>query len=294
MRNRSIISYLSNGSLILLCAACLFPFLLLFMASVTDESVLIQDGYSLFPGEFSFAAYVYLIQKSASILHAYGITIAVTVIGTIAGLLITTMLAYPLSRRDMPLRSILSLIVVFTMLFNGGLVSTYLVYTTIFHIKNTMFGLLIPGLLTNGFYILLVRTFFRASIPFALIESAFIDGASEFTIFRRIVLPLSLPILATIALMLTIGYWNDWFNGLIYVTDSRLFSIQNLLNRMLSDAQYLQQMSTDTGGSDVAAQMPLSTVRMAMAAIGIIPILMIYPFFQRFFVKGLTIGSVKG
>lgn len=294
MRNSSIITLLSHGSLILLSGTCLFPFLLLFMASVTDESVLIQQGYSLLPGKFSFAAYEYLIQKSASIIHAYGITVSVTLIGTIAGLLITTMLAYPLSRKDMPLRSLLSFIVIFTMLFNGGLVSTYLVYTTIFHIKNTMLGLLIPGLLTNGFYILLVRTFFSMSIPVAVIESAFIDGASEFTIFKRIILPLSLPILATIALMLTIGYWNDWFNGLIYITDSRLFSIQNLLNRMLSDAQYLQQMNSDTGSSDVAAQLPLSTVRMAMAAVGIVPILIIYPFFQRFFVKGLTVGSVKG
>jgi putative aldouronate transport system permease protein len=158
--------------------------------------------------------------------------------------------------------------------------------------KNTLMALIIPGLLTNGFFILLIRTFFANSIPVQIIESAYIDGATEFKIFYRMVLPLSLPILATIGLMLTINYWNDWFNGLIYITESELFSIQNLLNRMLVNIQFLQQ--NNLGGQQMAVNPPMNSVRMAMAVIGILPLILIYPFFQKYFVKGLTIGAVKG
>ncbi len=224
--------------------------------------------------------------------NSYGITILITAVGTFVGLLISALLAYPLSRRDMPLRGILSFLVFFTLLFNGGLVPTYLIYTEVFHMKNTLMALIIPGLLTNGFFILLIRTFFANSIPIQIIESAYIDGASEFKIFYRMVLPLSLPILATIGLMLTINYWNDWFNGLIYITEPKLFSIQNLLNRMLVNIQFLQQ--NNLGGQQMSTNPPMNSVRMAMAVIGILPLILIYPFFQKYFVKGLTIGAVKG
>jgi putative aldouronate transport system permease protein len=274
-------------------AACVFPFLLLFSASFTDQKAIINNGYSLWPSAFSLEAYKFLLRNSASMLRSYGITVFITVFGTVAGLLVSTLLAYPLSRGDMPLRKVMSFIVFFTMLFNGGLVSTYLIYTEVFHIKNTIWALIIPGLLTNGFYILLIRTFFSTSIPIPVIESAYIDGAGEFKIFYRIVLPLSLPILATVGLMLGISYWNDWFNGMIYVTDSKLFSIQNVLNRMLNDLQFLQK-STMNNASQSAANIPTDAVRMAIAVIGIIPILLAYPFFQKYFVKGLTIGAVKG
>jgi putative aldouronate transport system permease protein len=281
-----------NIFFVLASAACIFPFLLLFIASFSSEQSIISNGYSLFPSEFSLEAYKYLWSNFDSIGRSYGITVVITAVGTSAGLLISALLAYPLSRVDMPLKNSLSFIVFFTMLFNGGLVPTYLIYTEVFHIKNTLWALIIPGLLTNGFFILLIRTFFRTSIPKEIIESAYIDGATEFKIFFRIVMPLSLPILATIGLMLGIGYWNDWFNGLIYITDSKLFSLQNLLNRMLQNIQFLQQTNLDGRGQ--TANLPTNSVRMAMAVIGIVPILLLYPFFQKFFVKGLTIGAVKG
>lgn len=293
MKSNHMNQYIVNLLFILLACACIFPFVLLTMASFTDQKAIINEGYSLFPSKFSLEAYKFMLKSAASLSRAYGITVFITIIGTAVGLAISTLLAYPLSRSDMPLRKVMSFLVFFTLLFNGGLVSTYLTYTEFFHIKNTIWALIIPGLLTNGFYILLIRTFFSTSIPPAIIESAYIDGASEFKIFYRIVLPLSLPILATIGLMLGISYWNDWFNGLIFVTDSKLFSIQNMLNRMLSDLQFLQK-SNMTNTSQAVANIPTDSVRMAIAVIGIIPIFCAYPFFQKFFVKGLTLGAVKG
>ncbi len=293
MKSNHMNQYAVNLIFILMACASIFPFVLLVMASFTDQKAIINDGYSLLPSVFSLDAYKYMMKSSTSLFRAYGITVFITIFGTVVGLAISTMLAYPLSRSDMPLRKVMSFLVFFTLLFNGGLVSTYLIYTEFFHIKNTILALIIPGLLTNGFYILLIRTFFSTSIPAAIIESAYIDGASEFKIFYRIVLPLSLPILATIGLMLGISYWNDWFNGLIYVTDSKLFSIQNMLNRMLSDIQFLQKSSM-TNASQASSNIPTDSVRMAIAVIGIVPIFCAYPFFQKFFVKGLTLGAIKG
>ncbi|MDQ0900882.1 putative aldouronate transport system permease protein [Paenibacillus sp. V4I7] len=293
MKSNHMNQYAVNLIFILMACASIFPFVLLVMASFTDQKAIINDGYSLLPSVFSLEAYKYMMQSSSSLIRAYGITVFITIFGTVVGLAISTMLAYPLSRSDMPLRKVMSFLVFFTLLFNGGLVSTYLIYTEVFHIKNTIWALIIPGLLTNGFYILLIRTFFSTSIPAAIIESAYIDGASEFKIFYRIVLPLSLPILATIGLMLGISYWNDWFNGLIFVTDSKLFSIQNMLNRMLSDIQFLQKSSM-TNAAQASSNIPTDSVRMAIAVIGIVPIFCAYPFFQKFFVKGLTLGAVKG
>lgn len=293
MKSNHMNQYAVNLIFILMACASIFPFVLLVMASFTDQKAIINDGYSLLPSVFSLEAYKYMMKSSASLFRAYGITVFITIFGTAVGLAISTMLAYPLSRSDMPLRKVMSFLVFFTLLFNGGLVSTYLIYTEFFHIKNTIWALIIPGLLTNGFYILLIRTFFSTSIPAAIIESAYIDGASEFKIFYRIVLPLSLPILATIGLMLGISYWNDWFNGLIFVTDSKLFSIQNMLNRMLSDIQFLQKSSM-TNAAQASTNIPTDSVRMAIAVIGIVPIFCAYPFFQKFFVKGLTLGAVKG
>jgi putative aldouronate transport system permease protein len=274
---------------------CLLPFFLLVITSFADEMTIVSEGYSFLPRKFSLAAYEFLWNDSTNIFRAYGITILVTLVGTFVGLSITALCAYPLSRKDMLIRKPLSFIVFFTLLFNGGLVPTYLVYTQVFDMKNTLLALIIPGLLSNGFYVLIMRTFFMTSIPTPVIESASIDGAGEFKIFFQIVLPLSLPILATVGLMQTIGYWNDWFNGLIYVTDSKLFSLQNLLNRILLNAQFLSSnASSSTTELAASSNIPMESVRMAMAVIGTIPLLIAYPFFQKYFVKGLVIGAVKG
>ncbi|MZQ85514.1 ABC transporter permease subunit [Paenibacillus sp. 5J-6] len=280
--------------MILLSLACVVPFILLFLSSITDENEIIRNGYSFLPTQFSMLAYRYILEEGADIFRAYGITVLITVIGTTASLVFTSLLAYPISRRDYPLRNVLAFVVFFTLLFNGGLVPSYLIYSQMLDIKNTIWALIIPGLLMNGFNVMLMRTYFQTSIPMAVIESANIDGAGEVRTFGSIILPLSMPILATVGLFQTITYWNDWMNGMIYITDPRYYSIQNLLNRILQDAQYLASSEFNSGSNTAAQSLPSSTVKMAIAVIGIIPILITYPFFQKYFVKGITIGAVKG
>jgi len=281
--------------MITLCVFCLIPFWLLFSASLTEDAEIIRNGYRFLPKDINFSAYSYLFSSSLGILRAYSITIVVTVIGTVAGLTLTATLAYPLSRFEMPFKNALAFFIFFTMLFNGGLVPSYLVYTNLFDVKNTLWALIIPGLLMNGFFIILMRTFFATSIPRPLIESAQIDGAKEWKIFCSIVVPLSTPVFGMIGLFYTLLYWNDWNNGLIYITDSQYYSLQNLLNRILQDIQFLQSSTQlNNKGDELASNVPLGSMRMAIAAIGVIPLLIAFPFFQRFFVKGLTIGSVKG
>lgn len=283
----------SHFTMIIVSLACVLPFILLIASSFTAEDYLIADGYRFIPGEFSIEAYRYLWQHSSQILRGYGITILVTLVGTTASMFMTSMLAYPLSRRDLPLRNVLTFLVVFTLLFNGGLVPTYLIYVKYLGIKNTIFALLIPRLLMNGFNVLLMRTFFIKNIPPALIEAAQIDGASEFQIYWKIILKLSLPIMATVGLMTAVFYWNDWFNGLIFLNDPSLYSIQVILNEMLMNIRFLANNSLGNYGSSGISQIPGTSIRMAIAVIGVLPILTIYPFFQKYFVKGITIGAVK-
>jgi putative aldouronate transport system permease protein len=234
-------------------------------------------------------------EQGRFILNSLQISFLVTAIGTTVNLLISSLLAYPLSRKDFPLRIPLSFLVFFTLLFNGGLVPTYLTYTQMLHVKNTLFGLIVPSLLMNGFTVILIRTYFASNIPDALIESARIDGAGETLIFFRIVMPLSLPILATVGLMSGLAYWNDWFNGFIYINKPELYSLQNILNRMIRNIEFLQQNSSLSGnvGSQLS-MIPTTTVRMAIATVGAVPIMVIYPFFQKYFVKGIIIGAIKG
>ncbi|WP_337098253.1 carbohydrate ABC transporter permease [Paenibacillus sp. YIM B09110] len=288
---RSVYQISINMILTILALASILPFLLLVISSFADETTLTLNGYSFFPEKFSLNAYEYLFEQSSMLLRAYGITVLVTAVGTTLSLLITSLLAYPLSRKDFKKRNIFTFIVFFTMLFNGGLVPSYLMWTTVFHIKNTIFALILPNLLMSAFFVLLMKNYFANNIPPELIESAKMDGAGEYKVFFKVVLPLSLPILATVGLMVGIGFWNDWTNGLYYVTDPDLFSIQNLLNRILSNIQFL---STNIVSQKVNTEMPSTGIRMAIAVIGIIPILILYPFFQRYFVKGITIGAVKG
>jgi|SRR5690625_3184904 len=290
IKSDRIVQTISHIVLILFSIASIIPFVILISSSLTSEDSLVREGYNFIPAEFTFEAYRYLVQSSSEIIQAYGITILVTVVGTALSLAITSMFAYGLSRRDLPLRNFLTFLVFFTLLFNGGLAPTYLVYTQFLDLKNTIWSLIVPGLLMNGFNVLLMRAFFMSSVPEAVLESARIDGAGEFRIFLKMVLPLSLPIMATIGLLQVIIYWNDWFNGLIYLTDPKLFSIQNLLNRMISDIQFL---SSNNVGPTAFAQMPSTAVRMAIAAIAVVPIIVAYPFFQKYLVKGIALGGVK-
>ena len=289
----TVVSYIV---LALLSLSAILPFVLMFTSSISSEESITRNGYSFIPSEFSLAAYEYLWGNRAIIGRAYLTTIVVAVMGTAISLAITLMLAYTLSRENLPGRKVLNFLVLFTMLFNGGLVATYLVYTEVFHIKNTYWALLIPGLLMNAFNVMLARNFFSNSIPKPLIEAALIDGATEFQVFRRIVIPISLPIIATLGMFIFMAYWNDWNNGYIYLTKrTDLYSIQNLLNRLMQNIQALTQNANNMAqAGEGLSQIPSGTVRMAMAALGILPIMIIYPFIQKNFVKGITLGGVKG
>ena len=277
--------------MIILCILCAAPFVMLTASSFTTEKSLIADGYFFWPREFSTEAYRFLL-SDASIFHAYGVTIILTALGTFLSVLVTTMLAYPLSMQGLPGRSFFNFYVFFTMLFSGGLVPTYMMWTQIFHIKNTFAALLFPSLLTNGFTIMMMRTYFGTNIPREVLESARIDGAREGVVLYRIVVPMSRPIMATVGLMSGIAYWNDWNNNLYYITNPDLNSIQGLLNRMLTNAQYLKQAATM--GNVGTSSTPATAIRMAVVVLGVLPILCAYPFFQNNFVKGMNLGAVKG
>ena len=281
----------AHAVLILLTLAAIVPFVLLIIASFTDNNVAVTEGFSFFPSKWSTDAYQYIVNEKDTMLRAYGITIVVTLIGTTLGLLISVMLAYSLANSDLPGRNFMTFFVTLTMLFNGGLVPTYLIYTNVFHIKDTLAALIVPNLLMNGFNVILIRNYFATGVPTVLYEAARIDGASEFYIFYRIALPLSKPILATVGLLMGIAYWNDWQNGLYYLNDTSLYSIQNILNRINENISFLA--SNSTSGVKIS-DLPTSTIRMAIAVIGILPIVCIYPFFQEYFVRGIAVGAVKG
>jgi len=285
--------WISHVCLAVFSILCIVPFVLLIASSVSSEQEIIKHGYKFIPEALSLDAYRYLLTNVNVISRAYGITVLVTVVGTTVSFTMTVMLGYGLSKREMPFNRFFTVFVVFTLLFNGGLVPTYLIYTQVFAIKNTIWALLIPGLLMNGFNVFLASTFFRTTVPPPVLESARMDGAGEMRTFFQIVLPLSLPIMATIGLFNGIAYWNDWNNGLIYLSDPMLFSIQNLLNQMIQNIEAIKTSSTAYGTS-TAMDLPSETVRMAIAVVGIIPILVAYPFFQKYFVKGIAIGAVKG
>jgi len=279
--------------LILLALVCILPFVLLISSSLTNENALIHNGYSFCPSQFDMAAYKYLLIDSSSLARGYRVSALVTVIGTVTSLTFTTLFAFPLSRKDLPGRSFFSFFLFFTMLFNGGLVPTYIMWTQSFHIKNTLWALIVPNLLMGAFNVIMMRTYFTTNIPEAVIEAAKIDGSGEWRILAQVVLPMSLPIIATLALLISLAYWNDWLNGLYYINDDRYFSIQVLLNKMLLDTQFLK--STAGGNLNIdTRKMPSTGIKMAVAVMGALPVLVIYPFFQKFFVKGISIGAVKG
>ena len=280
--------------LIIMSLCVILPFILLLMSSLTEENALVRNGYSFFPETFSLASYEWIFSESGKIFKAYGITVFATVVGTTVNLLISSLLAYPLSIKNLPGRKGLTFYVFFTMLFNGGLVPTYIMYTNYLHIKNTIWAFIIPSLLMSAMNVLLIRTYISTSIPDALFEAASIDGASQLRIFFTIVLPLGKPILVTMGMFAGLGYWNDWTNGLYYITDEGLYSIQTLLNAMLTNVQVLSSSAMGNHGGAQLAQIPTVGVRMAIAVVAMIPILIIFPFLQKYFQKGIALGAVKG
>lgn len=272
---------------------CIFPFLFVVLLSFTDEGVLARDGYQLFPAKWSAEAYKYVFGSGDTLLRSYGVTMAVTVIGTLLSLLLISLYAYAISRKSFKYRNFFAFFAFFTMLFNGGLVPTYMIVTQLLGLKDSIWALVLP-LAMNAFYIMILRTFYMTSVPGALIESATIDGAGEFRTFLSIVLPLSLPGLATIGLFSTLGYWNDWFNALLYIDNPKLVPLQSMLMRIETSMQFILQNSQNSSLSlEALRSMPQDTSRMAMVVLATGPIIFAYPFFQRYFIQGLTIGAVK-
>lgn len=271
----------------------LLPFVLLVIASFTDNQTALVNGYTFFPEKWSLEAYNYIVREWATIGRAYLMTIIVTVLGTILSLALTSTFAFAISNQKLPGCRILTFMSIFTMLFNGGIVASYYIYTNVFHIKDTIWALIVPNLLMSPFNVVLIKNYFTNSISPSLMEAAEIDGANVFQVFSKIVLPLSKPIMATIGLMSAIAYWNDWTNGLYYLTDmggSKLYTIQLVLNKINENINFL------ANNSELAVQattVPSTTMRMAIAVVGILPIMVAYPFFQKYFVKGITLGGVK-
>jgi putative aldouronate transport system permease protein len=272
----------------------MLPIALVVISSITDENVLISTGYTFFPSKLSLDSYYYMVKQSEIILHAYGVTILVTCLGTLMSVMITTMLAYPMSRPNFRYRNALAFFVFFTMLFNGGVVASYIMWSRVFQIKDTIWALIIPNYLVTAFNVFLVRNYYVTAVPLSVIESAQIDGASELTIFFKIMLPLAVPSVATISLFTGLIYWNDWINGLYYLTDARLYGIQNLLIRIMNNIQFLKVSSNVSMLGTMNIDLPGTSVRMAMAVIGILPIMIIYPFLQKHIIKGVVLGAVKG
>ena len=277
--------------MVILSLLAIAPFWLLISSSLQAESTIITDGYSFLPRQTSFSAYQYIAQEWQQIGRAYMITIVTTITGTVVSLILVSLTSYALSIKGLPGRTVIFLMIVFTMLFNGGAVATYITYTNVLNLRNSIFALIIPNLLLNGFNVMLVRNYVTNSIPGELQEAAMIDGASIFRIYWQIILPLSKPILATVGLLTALGYWNDWVNGLYFITDSKMNSIQLLLNNINNSSQFLASHSELNIPRD---QIPTIGIRMAISVIAILPILIAYPFFQKYFVGGITVGAVKG
>lgn len=275
----------------LLAFMAVVPFIFVIAISFTDEKALTQYGYSFIPKKFSASSYTYIIKAGSDIIQSYGNTIIITVVGTIIGVLLIGTYAYALSRKTYAYRKFFTMVITIPMLFGGGMVATYMIIARLLKLSNTLWALILP-MAMNSFNIIVLRTFFNTSIPDAVVESAKIDGASEWRLFFQIVIPMSLPGFATIALFLTLGYWNDWFNALLYIEDKSLQPLQRLLMSIEQDMQFLKSEGLRLGIS--VEDMPEESLRMAIVVISTVPILIAYPFFQRYFVNGLTVGAVKG
>ncbi|WP_270164458.1 carbohydrate ABC transporter permease [Paenibacillus sp. SYP-B4298] len=283
----NIIGYVFISVLAILC---IIPFLLIVSSSMTEESKIIEDGFQLIPSEISFHAYEMLFKYPAQMLKAYGVTIAVTALGTLLGLFLTAMTAYVLQRKDFKWRNHFSFYFFFTTLFNGGLVPWYLLINSL-KMNDTLFALIVPMLL-NVFYIIVMKSF-MSSIPEAITESAKIDGAGDFRIFLQLMLPLSKPALATIGLFITLAYWNDWYHALLFISKDQLMPLQYYLYKMLGNMDGMRRAMISSGAV-VTMNIPTESLKMAMTIVATGPILLAYPFVQRYFVQGLTIGAVKG
>lgn len=292
LRKHALSKWLIHGWFIFFSLFCILPFLYVVSISLSTESDLAQYGYQLIPRHFTTFAYEYLLSAPKALINGYIVSITVTVLGTALSLLLTSKLAYTLSRKDFKGSSTLSFIVFFTLLFNGGLVPWYILIKRYLHIDDSLLALILPGAIIPC-HVLLMRGFL-ADVPLPLIESAKMDGAGEWRIFYTIIMPISKPALATVALFIAFYYWNDWWLAMLYIDNQKLIPLQFMLYRIMNNIQYLSSSLQSGNISIDISKMPSETARMATAILAAGPILFIFPFFQKYFVKGLTVGAVKG
>lgn len=277
---------------ILLALFCVVPILYILSASLSDEIQLTKEGYSLLPRGFSLEAYKYILESPKPIINAYGVTILVTLGGTAVSLLVTTMLAYVIARKDFKIGRVFAFMIFFSMLFNGGLMPTYIMLTKYYHLKDTIWALIFPYIIMP-WHVFLMKGFL-ADIPTSLIEAAKIDGAGEVKTFFKIIVPISKPALATVGLFIAFTYWNDWYQSMLYIDSPDINSLQFYLYRIMNNIQYLSTSMQAGNISIDIASLPSETARMALCILAAGPMLVVFPFFQKYFVKGLTVGAVKG
>lgn len=273
----------------LFCVYCLYPFAIILGSSFETESNFAVHGFPIIPKDFTLKAYQMVLGDS-QIFKAYGVTIFTTIVGTLVSMFLTITMAYPLSLKKVKFRNVITFFVYFTMLFGGGLVPTYLLVSKTLNMKNNIFVLIIP-VAFGAWNMFLMRNFFNG-IPGELAESAYMDGANDFQILAKIILPVSVPGIATISLFYALGYWNQWFNAMLYIEESNLFPLQYLLMRMLRNVEAMREMARTTGVS--MGEIPTNSLRMATTVVAIGPIVLLYPYVQKFFTSGLTVGAIKG
>ncbi len=284
---------LINILFLILGMTCIFPLLFVFSISISSEEALRSGGYQIIPQEFSAAAYQFLWNERSMILHAAFMSVFITVLGTIITIALTTSMGYVVSRSSFKLKKLYTWLIFIPMVFNGGMLSSYVVVNNILGLRNTIWALILP-LACSSFSVTICRTFFRTTVPDSIVESAKIDGAGQFRIWAQIVLPISKPVMATIGMFAAFGYWNDWFQASLYIDNKNLQTLQSMLNNIRANIEYLA--NNPYGGLSMQqykTSMPTESVRMAIAIIIIVPIACTYPFFQKYFISGLTVGSVK-
>ena len=292
-RRSDIIAFNSFGYVFIAIVALLgiLPFIMLISGSLTSERYIINHGYSIIPFEFSTAAYAAIFKQPQSIINSYGVTIFITVVGTVCSLFLTSMASYVLQRKDFEWRNVFSYFIYFTTLFNGGLTPWYILVKKM-GMGNTLFALIIPNLF-NVFHILIMRNYMRG-IPHEITESAKVDGANDFIIFLRLILPISKPVLATIGLFTGLVYWNEWYNTMLFISNENLYPLQYYLYNMLNSAEAMRNLLQYAGAPVDSVSLPAESTKLAMTIVAAGPILLLYPFMQKYFVKGITIGAVKG
>ncbi|WP_276925133.1 carbohydrate ABC transporter permease [Eisenbergiella massiliensis] len=291
-RDKIIFAVISYTLIALFALACVIPFYLIIVGSFTSEHSILTEGYSFLvtADRFSLAGYDTALKNPMEILRAYGVTIFVTVLGTVLSIFLMTMTGYVLSRKDFPWKNGFSFFFFFTTLFNGGLVPWYLLCTQTFQFNNKLYALIIPGLFSV--WNMIIAKSFMKGIPYEMVEAAKVDGAGDFCIYYKIMIPMAKPLIATLGLFTALAYWNDWYNCMLFINDNRFWNLQYTLQNILNSSEALKRIAALTGQQ--VQQLPSESMKMAMTVIATGPVILLYPFLQKYFVKGLTIGAVKG